>query len=96
MSTGPDGHARHPDALVGADLTGQWWTYVDASSVDTAVVLVSEGGSDRKAAEAALRRLSEFQIPTHLVVQPAGSASRPAPASVRRPDRQVEDNAQRS
>ena len=28
--------------------------------------------------------------------QIAGSASRPAPASVRRPDRQVEDNAQRS
>lgn len=97
-ATGPDGHARHPDALVGADLAGQWWTYVDAGSVDTAVVLVSEGGSDRKAAVAALRQLAEFQIPTHLVVQPAGrndTDGRPTPAPERRPDRQAENNVQR-
>jgi capsular polysaccharide biosynthesis protein len=50
-------------------LTGEWWQTVNLGRVAAAVVIVSVAGSDRKAAERALRQLADIGIPTILVVQ---------------------------
>ncbi|MBY6684433.1 hypothetical protein HQ305_04535 [Rhodococcus sp. BP-149] len=96
LSTG--GQPRHPDALVGADLTSEWWTFVDVHDVETAVVLLSSGGRDRRAAEGVLKQLRTFGIHTHLVVQPSGRKRRSDPApggrtASQRPEEQVGHNA---
>ncbi|WP_197074755.1 MULTISPECIES: hypothetical protein [unclassified Rhodococcus (in: high G+C Gram-positive bacteria)] len=92
-ATSPGGQPRHPDALVGADLASEWWTFIDVHDVETAVVLLSSKGRDRKTAEAALRRLRAFGLRTHLVVQPSGRRRPSEPVIQRRPDKQVENNA---
>jgi hypothetical protein len=96
LSTG--GQPRHPDALVGADLTSEWWTFIDVHDVETAVVLLSSGGRDRRAAEGVLKQLRTFGIHTHLVVQPSGRKRRSDPApggrtASQRPEEQVGHNA---
>ena len=54
----------------------------DVGDVETVVVLVSKRGRDKKAATTALRRLNDFAIPVHLVLQNKNST------------RQVEQTAQ--
>ncbi|MGB3770915.1 MAG: hypothetical protein WBA00_07220 [Rhodococcus sp. (in: high G+C Gram-positive bacteria)] len=92
-SISPSGQPRHPDALVGADLASEWWTFIDVSEVEAAVVLLSTGGRDRAAAHRALKQLRMFGLHTHLVVQPSGRRRGSQPAMAQRPDRQVENNA---
>ena len=67
------GHRR---ATAEFGLSEQWWQYTDVGEVETVVVLVSKRGRDKKAATAALRRLDDFDIPVHLVLQNKNSSRR--------------------
>ncbi|MFI8565342.1 hypothetical protein ACIGGF_02120 [Rhodococcus sp. NPDC078407] len=67
------GHRR---ATAEFGLSEQWWQYTDVGEVETVVVLVSKRGRDKKAATAALRRLDDFDIPVHLVLQNKNSPRR--------------------
>ncbi|WP_256987644.1 hypothetical protein [Rhodococcoides fascians] len=57
-------------------LSEPWWQYTDVGDVETVVVLVSNRGRDKKSATAALRRLDDFDIPVHLVLQNKNSTRR--------------------
>ena len=57
-------------------LSEQWWQHTEVGEVETVVVLVSSRGRDKKAATAALRRLDDFDIPLHLVLQSKNSTRR--------------------
>lgn len=66
----------HHEATAAFGLSEQWWQDTDVGDVETVVVLVSKRGRDKKAATAALRRLGDFAIPVHLVLQNKTSTRR--------------------
>ena len=84
-------------------LVGEWWQTVDLGRVAAAVIIVSVAGTDRGAAERALRRLGDLGIPTHLVLQPTrrnrrnGSTPTPPPTeaetSAEQPSIRLDDHA---
>ncbi|MEH6795486.1 MAG: hypothetical protein V7694_15260 [Rhodococcus sp. (in: high G+C Gram-positive bacteria)] len=73
---GPGPTAGHHRATAEFGLSEQWWHYTDVGDVETVVVLVSKRGRDKKAATTALRRLNDFDIPVHLVLQNKNSTRR--------------------
>ncbi|MEK8070996.1 YveK family protein [Rhodococcoides navarretei] len=73
---GPGPTAGHHRATAEFGLSEQWWHYTDVGDVETVVVLVSKRGRDKKAATTALRRLNDFAIPVHLVLQNKNSTRR--------------------
>ncbi|WP_415976635.1 hypothetical protein [Rhodococcus sp. 077-4] len=73
---GQDSTTGHRGATVEFGLTEQWWQLTDVGDVESVVVVVSRGGRDKKAATTALRRLEDFDIPVHLVLQNKNTARR--------------------
>ncbi|RMB75327.1 hypothetical protein AYK61_00550 [Rhodococcus sp. SBT000017] len=67
---------EHRRATAEFGLSEQWWQHTEVGDVETVVVLVSRRGRDKKAATAALRRLDDFDIPVHLVLQTKDSTRR--------------------
>jgi capsular polysaccharide biosynthesis protein len=57
--------------LFDAPLSSPWWQRVNAGAAGTAVVVVSVTGTDRAAAERALRQLADLRVPRNLVLQRA-------------------------
>lgn len=79
-------------AFIEGGLASEWWTVVDVADVESAVVILSKGGKDRKAAEHALRRLHEFAVPTYLVLQQASSKRRKKSAEPQNAEAPSDDN----
>ncbi|CAN5480726.1 hypothetical protein BH10ACT9_BH10ACT9_14720 [soil metagenome] len=68
-----NGHRRTLQTL---PLSGTWWQQADLADIALAVVIVTTGSTDRKAAEVALTQLTALGVPTGLVVQRARRARR--------------------
>lgn len=79
-------------------ISGEWWQNVYLGDVAAAAVIVSKGGSDRKAAERSLQQLANLGVPTHLVLQSQRKERREtpppsAPAAAEAQPGRLEDHA---
>ncbi|CCQ15908.1 putative uncharacterized protein [Rhodococcus sp. AW25M09] len=80
-SDGGGATTRRRRATAEYGLSEDWWHYTDVGDVESVVIMVSTRGRDKKAATAALRRLDEFDIPVHLVLQSKNTDRRVEPTT---------------